>query len=67
SAIFTEFDPNWKLIDPGNVLAIFYDWLYGLGIPSNVNLALFSVMFTGFTLIPLNLLYLRIRMKAVGK
>lgn len=67
SAIFTEFDPSWKLINPGNVLTIFYDWLYGFGIPGNMNLVLLSVMFTGFTLIPLNLLYLRIRMKAVGK
>ncbi len=67
SAIFTEFDPSWRLIDPRNVLAIFYDSLYGFGIPSDINLVLFSVMFIGFTLIPLNLLYLRIRMKAVGK
>ncbi len=67
SAIFTESDPNWRLINPGNVLAIFYEWLYGLGIPNNINIVLFSVMFTGFTLLPLNILYLRIRMKAVGR
>ena len=67
SAIFTEFNTNWELINPGNVLATFYDWLYGLGIPSDTNIVLFLVMFTGFTLLPLSLLYLRIRMKAVGK
>jgi hypothetical protein len=48
-------------------MAVFYDWLYGLGIPSDTNVGLFVVMFIGFTFVPLGLLYLRIRMKAVGK
>ena len=65
--IFTEFDPNWKLINPGMVLTIFFDWLYGFGIPGNIDAGLFSVMFTGFMLIPLAILYLRIHMKAVGR
>lgn len=67
SEIFSGFSTTWKLIDPGNVLAILYDWIYGFGIPDDVNIGLFSAMFVGFTFIPLTLLYLRIRMKAVGK
>jgi ABC-type transport system involved in multi-copper enzyme maturation permease subunit len=67
SFIFTEFHRDWELINPGNVMAVFYDWLYGLGIPSDTNIVLFLAMFIGFTFLPLGLLYLRIRMKAVGK
>ena len=67
SAIFREFDSNWKLIDPGTVLSIFYDLLYGFGIPSGIDAGLFSVMFSGFIIIPMALLYLRIHMMAVGK
>ena len=67
SAIFREFDTNWRLIDPGNVLSIFYDLLYGFGIPTDVDAGLFSVVFIGFIIIPMALLYLRIHMKAVGK
>lgn len=67
SEIFSGFNTTWKLMDPGNVLAISYDWLYGFGIPSDIDNVLFSVMLIGFTFVPLVLLYLRIRMKAVGK
>ncbi len=67
SAIFSEFDPSWRLINPGYVLTVFYDWLYGFGIPSDVSVGLFSAMSIAFTFLPLALLYLRIRMKAVGK
>lgn len=66
-AIFREFDTNWQLLDPGNVLSVFYDWLYGLGIPTDIDGGLFAVMFSGFIIIPMALLYLRIHMKAVGK
>ena len=66
-AIFSEFDTNWQLLDPGNLLSIFYDCLYGFGIPSDVDAGLFAVMFSGFIIIPMALLYLRIHMKAVGK
>ena len=67
SLIFSGIDSNWKLIDPSNILSIFYGWLYGFGIPHNIDAGLFSVMFIGFIIIPLALLYLRIHMKAVGK
>ena len=67
AAIFSDFDSNWQLLDPSFVLSVFYDLLYGLGLPSNVDAGLFSIMFSGFLIIPLVLLYLRIHMKAVGK
>ncbi len=66
-AIFSDFDSNWILIDTSSLLIIFYDWLFGFGIPNNIDAGLFSVMFSGFIIIPLALLYLRIHMKAVGK
>ena len=65
--IFTEFDPNWTLINPGSLLFIFYDWLFGFGIPSLVSEGLFAVMFSGFIIVPLALVYLRLYMKGVGK
>jgi len=65
--IFTEFDSNWILVNPAGLLNIFFDWLYGFGIPSDINGGAFSVLFIGFIFIPLVLLYFRIRLKAVGK
>ena len=67
SAIFSDFDRNWRLIDPSYVLSIFYDWLYGLGMPTDIDAGLASVMFSGFIIVPFALLYLRIHMKGVGK
>lgn len=65
--IFSSFDANWLLLDPGYVLSVFYDLLYGFGFSTNIDAFLFSVMFAGFLIIPLALLYLRVYMKAVGK
>ena len=65
--IFTQFDPNWTLINPGSLLFIFYDWLFGFGIPNQVSDGLFAVMFVGFIIVPLALVYLRVHQKAVGK
>jgi len=64
---FSGIDSNWDLANPGKLLAIFFDWVYGLGIPSGIDAGLFSVMFSGFIIVPSALLYLRIHMKAVGK
>ncbi len=65
--IFFNYDTNWQLLDPGKILSIFYNWLYGFGIPHSINTGLFSVIFIGFIVVPVALLYLRIHMKAVGK
>jgi len=68
-AIFREFnnDANWGLMNPEVLLSTFFDVLYGFGINSNIDAGIFSVMFSGFIIIPLALLYLRVYMKAVGK
>ncbi len=66
-SIFAEFDANWSMIDPGSLLAYFSDWLYGLGIPNDVSGGLLVAMICIFTAVPLALVYLRIRNKAVGK
>ncbi len=65
--IFSQFDSNWKLINPGNVYGYFNDWLFGLGIPTNIDGGLAIVMFCGFMIVPGALLYLRIHNRAVGK
>ena len=66
-AIFSEFDPNWSIINPGNLLAYFFEWVYGQGIPGEISGGLAAAMFSAFIIVPLALVYLKVHRKAVGK
>ena len=67
SGLLVQFDPNWRLIDPGSVLAISMDVLYGLGLPVDIDAWLFGAAVFGFTIPPLILVYWRTQRKGVGK
>jgi ABC-type transport system involved in multi-copper enzyme maturation permease subunit len=66
-AIFSNFDKNWALIAPINVLNFSYDVLYGYSVPEGINGTLLGVALFLFMVVPLVLVYLRIHLKAVGK
>jgi ABC-type transport system involved in multi-copper enzyme maturation permease subunit len=66
-AIFSNFDKNWALIDPTNVLNFSFDVLYGYSVPEGINGTLLGAVLFAFMVVPLILVYLRIHLKAVGK
>ncbi len=65
--IFTEFNTDWELIDPSRLFHYFLQAVFGLGLPSSVNVGLLTGIFLSFMLVPLILVYIRINQKAVGK
>jgi ABC-type transport system involved in multi-copper enzyme maturation permease subunit len=65
--IFSEFDRNWRLLDPSSLIAYFNDWIYGQGIPFDVSGWLAAAVFSAFLIIPLAIIYLRLHLKEVGK
>ncbi|MDD1755509.1 MAG: ABC transporter permease [Methanomassiliicoccales archaeon] len=67
SGIFVQFDANWQLLDPGSVLAMSMNVIFGLGLPEQVDTWLFGAAIFAFTIPPLILVYWRILRKGVGK
>jgi len=67
SGIFVQFDSDWQLLDPGSVLAMSMDVIFGLGLPVGVETWLFGAAVFAFTIPPLALVYWRIVRKGVGK
>ncbi len=67
SSIFVQFDPNWQLLDPGSVLAMSMDVLFGLGLPVTIDPWLFGAAIFALTAPPLIVAYWRIMRKGVGK
>ena len=65
--IFTGFDQGWELVNPIVVLSHFYDWIFGLGVADHVNTGQLTVIFLSFIFVPLILVYMRIRYRAVGR
>jgi ABC-type transport system involved in multi-copper enzyme maturation permease subunit len=65
--IFTVFDRTWELVNPTVVLSHFYDCVLGIGLDNHVNGALLAAIFFSFFLIPLVLVWMRIRQRAVGR
>ncbi|MDO9537400.1 MAG: ABC transporter permease subunit [Thermoplasmata archaeon] len=65
--IFSEFDANWNLVSPGSMLEYFYDWIFGIGIPQSINEGILAAVFAAFIIIPMALVYLRVKQKAEGK
>ena len=65
--IFSFLDANWLLLSPEFLLYYFYEWLFGEGLPSNIDGLLLATLFFAFMIIPLAITYLRLHLKAVGK
>ncbi len=66
-SIFSEFEANWQLLDPGSLQAFFFSWLYGEGLPSGINGGLAAAMLCAFAIVPLAIVYYRVHRKGVGK
>ncbi|MEF8873380.1 MAG: ABC transporter permease subunit [Candidatus Thermoplasmatota archaeon] len=66
SFFFDQFDPNWKLLSPSNLLHFTYDLIFGFGLPDNIDAGLYSASMILLILLPLILLFYRIRSKEVG-
>lgn len=66
-SIFQNFNRNWALINPINLILYSYDVLFGFSIPEGINSGLFGLAFLVILIVPLVAVYLRIQFKAVGK
>ncbi len=67
SLFFSQFDPNWRLLSPSNLLHFTYDSIYGFGLPDDINTGLYSASMFVLILIPLALLFYRIHTKEGGR
>ncbi len=67
SRFFVEFDPNWRLLSPSNLLHFTYDLIYGFGLPDKIDPGLYSVSMLLLIILPLALLFYRIHSKEVGR
>ena len=65
--IFSEFNPDWELMDPSLLFYYFLQAIFGLGLPNSVNVGLLTGIFLTVMFVPLILVYIRINQKAVGK
>lgn len=57
--IFAEFDKNWKLLSPLNLLNYSYDRIFGYSIPNGVDEGLHTLVLTVVIVVPLIVLYLQ--------
>jgi hypothetical protein len=67
ASIFSQFDPNWQLIDPGNVLFYSFDFIFGVSLPQDIDAWLLLGMALLFTVPPMALAYYQVLRKGVGK
>ncbi|MFP4001463.1 MAG: ABC transporter permease [Thermoplasmata archaeon] len=67
SEFFSTFDSNWRLLGPSNLLNYSYDLIYGSGLPSDIDGALYSVAIAAMILIPLAFTLHRLYSKEVGR
>lgn len=65
--IFSEFNSNWQIIDPFNLLDYSYNLFYGFDLPSEVSPILFGFALLSILVIPITVLYYRIHRRSVGK
>ncbi|MFO7991332.1 MAG: ABC transporter permease subunit [Thermoplasmata archaeon] len=57
--VFAEFDENWKLLSPLNLLNYSYDRIFGYNIPNGVDEGLHSIVIAAVLIVPLVVLYLQ--------
>jgi ABC-type transport system involved in multi-copper enzyme maturation permease subunit len=67
AGIFAQYDANWELVSPGNVLAFSYDIIFGLELPSHVNEGLLLAAAMVMTIPPIVFVYYQITRRGVGK
>lgn len=65
--IFSNFNYNWKLINPMNLLNYSFRILYGKDIPSRINSTLFGAIMILLIVVPVLVSLYRVHNKAVGK
>lgn len=65
--VFADFDRAWKVISPAESLSNAFDWIYGQDLPSYIDGGALAVFLALFMIVPILVLYLRLRMQAVGK
>ncbi len=67
SQLFTEFDPNWKILSPSNLLKYSLDIIYGYELPADINQGLFILAMFLLVIAPLAALFYRIHAERVRK
>ncbi len=65
--IFSNFNYNWKLVNPMNLLNYSLRIIYGKDLPSRINSTLFGVLMILLITLPVLVSLYRIHHKAVGK
>lgn len=65
--IFSNFNYNWKLVNPINLLNYSLRIIYGKDLPSKIDSTLFGVIILSLLFIPIIFTLYRIHKKAVGK
>ncbi len=65
--IFSNFNYNWKLVNPINLLSYSMRIIYGKDLPSKINSTLFGVIMLSLVVTPILFTLYRIHKKAVGK
>lgn len=64
SGIFQQFDPNWQLLSPVNILNFSFDRIFGNDLPSGIDQGLHSIILVCILVIPLVILYYQIYRRA---
>lgn len=65
--IFTNFDQNWSLVSPSNLLFYSYDLIYGFDLPSDINSNIFGVFLFCILFLPLFVAFVQVYRKETGK
>lgn len=65
--IFSEFSPDWQVINPFNILNYSYNLIYGFDLPSGISPALFGFALLSVLIIPITFLYYRVYRRSTGK
>jgi len=67
SGIFTNFDQNWSLISPINLLFYSYDMIFGFDLPSGINSNSFGILLICILILPLLVTFIQVYRKEMGK
>ena len=65
--IFSNFDYNWKLVNPMNLLNYSLRIIYGKDLPNRINSTLFGALMILLIALPIVISLYRLHQKAVGK
>jgi len=65
--IFTNFNQNWSLVSPSNLLFYSYDLIYSFDLPSDINSNIFGVFLFCILFLPLFVAFVQVYRKETGK